>query len=156
MPTYSTQVMYKDIQIQTCWYTDVLKLTHTPETTALSSLDLFSADWMGYRAVSEWVSETDTSNKAHVLQDHRCQTRQRTHVAKRRKELTHEIVHNSSVIAICHSISCDNVASCIDQQCREDEPCSVRVSWCDFWAAVTHMGLALQWGLNYHRAFWYQ
>lgn len=31
-------------------------------------------------------------------------------IAKKKGELTHEIVHNASMIAICHSIDCDNVA----------------------------------------------
>lgn len=73
------------------------------------------------------MSEPNTGNKADVSQDCQCQICHRNRIAKRRGELTHEIVHNASIIAICHSIDCDNVASYIDQLCREDEPCSVTV-----------------------------
>lgn len=59
--------------------------------------------------MSAWVSEPNTGNKADVSQDRLCQICHRDRIAKRQEELTHEIVHNASIIAICHSIDCDNV-----------------------------------------------
>lgn len=85
--------------------------SHKSLNKSIFSSDQFSVvDWMEHPNMSDWVSEPNTGNKADVSQDRQCQICHRNHIAKRRGELTHEIVHNASIIAICHSIDCDNVA----------------------------------------------
>lgn len=106
---------------------------------SIFSPDQFSVDdWVEHPNMSEWVNEPNASNKADVSKDHQCQICHRNHIAKRQWELTHEIVHNLSIIAICHSIDFDNVASYIDQQCWEDESCSLPMKCCK-------SGLTLDW-----------
>lgn len=60
------------------------------------------------------MSYVKTSNKAEVSAECQCQIRHGNHIAMRQGELTREIVSNSSIIEVCHSIDNDNVASCID------------------------------------------
>lgn len=106
---------------------------------SIFSPDQFSVDdWEEHPNMSEWVNEPNASNKADVSKDHQCQICHRNHIAKRQWELTHEIVHNLSIIAICHSIDFDNVASYIDQHCWEDESCSLLLKCCK-------SGLTLDW-----------
>lgn len=125
--------VHKCMHAYTQLYTGSLKSLNK----SISSLDQFSVvDWMEHPNMSEWVNEPNASNKADVSQDCRCQICHRNRIAKRRTELTHEIVHNSSIIAICHSIDCDIVASYIDQRCWEDESCSLPVKWCKFWLDI--------------------
>lgn len=61
--------------------------------------------------MSRWASEPNASDNADVLPGCQCQIRHGRRVAGRRRELTHEIVQNLSIIAVCHSIDRDNVAS---------------------------------------------
>lgn len=62
----------------------------------------------------EWMSQGEASNTADVSQQHQCQICHGNHIAMRRSELTHEIVSNSTIIAVCRCIDYDSVASCID------------------------------------------
>lgn len=53
-----------------------------------------------------------------------------------RNQFTHEIVSNSTITSICHSIDHENVASHIDQHCWEDESCSLPVKLYELWWCV--------------------
>lgn len=129
--------------------------SHKSLNKSIFSPDQFSVvDWMEHPNMSEWLSEPNTGNKADVSQDCQCQICHRNRIAKRRGELTHEIVHNASIIAICHSIDCDNVAVIYKAgilywsavlgrwaMLRSSEVMWILGRRC---ATVTHMGLKLQ------------
>lgn len=61
--------------------------------------------------MSESAAGQGTGNKADVSHDCWCQVFHRNHIAQRQGELTHEIVHNVSKTAICHSTDCENMAA---------------------------------------------
>lgn len=121
---------------------------------------LFVACWMEHSKMSEWATEPNAGNKADVSQDCQCQICHRNHIAKRQGELTHEIVHNTSIIAICRRIDCENVAASVKplflhwslELGRWTTLCSSGVKWvlvrkC---FTVTHVGLILQKILHFY------
>lgn len=60
------------------------------------------------------MSQGEASNTADVSQQLQCQICHGNHIAMRRSELTHEIVSNSTIIAVCRCIDYDSVESYID------------------------------------------
>lgn len=114
----------------------------------LDFLDFFYvAAWMEHPQMLVWANEPNASNNADVLQGCQCQIRHGRRVARRRWELTREIVQNLSIKAVCHSIDGDNVASYIDQLCLEYESCSLPGNWWGFQKDTQwrwHTGLVLQ------------
>lgn len=147
------------------YITNLYTNSHKSLKKSIFSSDQFSVvDWTEHSNISEWVSEPNTGNKTDVSQDRQCQICHRNHIAKRRGELTHEIVHNASIIVICHSIDCDNVAV-IYKACTlywsavlkgwamlySSEGMGILAKHC---AAETYVGLILQYVLNYWGAIW--
>lgn len=144
-------LLYKCLYAYTQLYTGSRKSLNR---SFFSPIQFYVADWMEHPNMSECAREPNTGNKSDVSQDCQCQICHRNHIAKRRGELTHEIVHNASIITVCHSIDCDNVAV-IYKACilywsavlgRWAMLCSSEVIWvlARHCAAVTHVGLMLQ------------
>lgn len=114
------------------YITDICTGTHGRIHLLYASLSLSSGS-MECPHMSEWMRKSKHRPEGRRVAGLTALDLSQKHTAERQEELSHEIVHNVSIIVVCRSTGCGNVTgiytswSCIEPHLLQDEPCSYRI-----------------------------